>query len=89
MGTPESPNQTSAAGTQARPASDRIGLANAGVLQPGASLPALYSEMLAVATCFVFGGWLGLPAAMRILRLGQQGRSTHPDAAANDDRFEA
>jgi hypothetical protein len=77
------------AGTPARPASDRIGQVNACVLQPGASLPALYSEMLAVATCFVFGGWLGLPAAMRILRMRTPGCSTHADEAANDDRFEA
>jgi hypothetical protein len=89
MRTPESPNEPRVAGTPARHASGREGPVGDGSPPREASLPALYSEMLAVATCFVFGGWLGLPAAMHLLRHRPQGLGRHPEAAANDERFEA
>jgi hypothetical protein len=89
MRTPESPNEPGAAGTPARHANGREGQVGDGSPLRAASLPALYSEMLAVATCFVFGGWLGLPAAMHILRHRPQGLARRPEAAANDERFEA
>jgi hypothetical protein len=89
MRTPESPNEPGVPGTPARHASGREGRVDDGSLLREASLPALYSEMLAVATCFVFGGWLGLPAAMHLLRHRPQGLGRHPEAAANDERFEA
>ena len=63
MRSPESPNEARAAGTSNRPKSGRTGEADPCGQRANLSLPALYGEMLAVATCFVFGGWLGLPAA--------------------------
>lgn len=89
MRTPESPNEPGVAGTPALHASGREGPVEDGSPLREGSLPAIYSEMLAVATCFVFGGWLGLPAAMHILRHRPQRPARPPEAAANDERFEA
>ena len=89
MRSPESPNEARAAGASNRPKSSRTGEADPCGLRTNLSLPTLYGEILAVATCFVFGGWLGLPAAMHFLRRRPEELARHPEEAANDDRFEA
>ena len=45
--------------------------------------------MLIVAACLLSAVVLGLPAAIRTLRLWKQDLSFHRDGAANDERFVA
>jgi hypothetical protein len=45
--------------------------------------------MLIVAACLLSAVVLGLPSAIRTLRLWKQGLSFHRDAAANGERFVA
>lgn len=83
----EPPQETSLASTQARQVSYRIGQVNARPFQRDLSLPAFYSDVLVVSVCLLGAGWLGLPAAMRALRLWRQGASFPQDEAANDERY--
>jgi hypothetical protein len=52
-------------------------------------MPSTFIEILIVAACLLSGIVLGLPAAIRTLRLWKQGLSFHRDEAANDERFVA
>jgi len=52
-------------------------------------MPASFNEILMVAACLLGAVVLGLPAAIRALRLLKQGLSFPRDGAANDERFVA
>jgi hypothetical protein len=52
-------------------------------------MPSSFTEMLVVAACLLSVVVLGLPAAIRTLRLWKQGLSFHRDEAANDEQFMA
>jgi hypothetical protein len=52
-------------------------------------MPSSFIEMLIVAACLLTAVVLGLPAAIRTLRLWRQGLSFQQDEAANDERFVA
>jgi len=48
-----------------------------------------FTEMLIVAACLLSAVVLGLPAAIRTLRLWKQDLTFHRNEAANDERFVA
>jgi hypothetical protein len=52
-------------------------------------MPSYFTEMLIVAACLFGAVVLGLPAAIRTLRLWKQDLTFHRDEAANDERFVA
>ena len=87
MRTTKPPHERSLASTQARQVSYRIGQVNPRPFQRDLSLPAFYSDVLVITVCLLAAGWLGLPAAMRALRLWRPGGLFPRDEAASDERF--
>lgn len=52
-------------------------------------MPAYFTEILIVVAWLLGAAVLGLPAAIRALRLWKEGLSFHQDEATNDERFVA